>query len=146
MRQALYTQEIPEVTHHASGISFSPFIDLIETKEKGRGVIAARDIAVGTVLEISPVFVIPPVYYDIVKAFPFITHTFVWRDCLTDRSKKTGAIAYGLISFCNHARTPNAKISRDYQNKTIKLIAQKQIFRGEEITIKYNNVWFKVVK
>jgi SET domain-containing protein len=113
------------------------------TPKKGRGVFALLPVTTGQVIDSSPVLVIPSIYYDIVKGFPFISHTFVWRDNRKNRSHKSGAIVFGAMSFCNHANSPNAKIVKNYSDKIMYLKAIRPIAAGEEITIRYKNVWFQ---
>jgi SET domain-containing protein len=116
--------------------------DIRMTSNKGRGVFALYTIKPGQVIEESPVLVIPPIYYDIVKGFPFISHTFVWRDNQCNKSHKSGAIAFGVVSLCNHAQKANARVVKNFKLKNIYLRAIRPIQPGEEITICYKNVWF----
>lgn len=108
---------------------------------KGRGVCTMEKVREGDIIERLPVLVIEPEVYQMVRTLPFINHTFVWDD----GAKRAGAIGFGYSSLCNHSPEPNAIVKKDYANNAMELIALREIPEGEEVTIKYHNVFFKVV-
>lgn len=76
-----------------------------------------------------------------------IMYTFTWPRP-DDEGGDTAAIAFGLISMCNHApeaAQANAKLVRDHEAMHIDLVATRDIARGEEILISYASVPFEPV-
>ena len=74
-----------------------------------------------------------------------IMYTFAWHRPKADGGD-TAAIAFGLVSFCNHAPTPdkaNARLERDYDNLFLELWATKSISKDEEVLIRYESVPFE---
>ena len=56
-----------------------------------------------------------------------------------------GALALGLLTLCNHAQPPNARVDRNYDRHTLDLVALATIEPGEEVTIDYGcTLWFAV--
>ena len=122
-------------------IKGNPVITVKNYGPKGRGLCALEQIQEGTIIETLPVCVIQTDAYRHVKSLPFINHTFVWNK---HPDGETGAIGFGLASLCNHKDEPNAMIMKDFSSEVIQLVALKSINSDEEITIRYNNVPFKV--
>lgn len=123
-----------------------PFIYIDETEEKGRGVFCRENLEPDTLIEISPV--IPLSKADRIKIHETALHDyyFSWGE-----DQLSGAIALGYISVYNHSEQPNCIYEADFDNNTIKLITQKNIKAGEELTINYNldgnnenKLWFEV--
>lgn len=107
---------------------------LINTKEKGRGVIATAFISAGTVIERSPVV---PVDSLSLVGTRINDHAFAW-----DGSE---AIVFGLTSFVNHSNEPNCVLSYDYENLFIELVSKTGINASEELTYDYVcDLWFEV--
>lgn len=107
---------------------------IINTKEKGRGVIATAFIPAGTVIERSPVV---PVDSLSLVGTRINDHAFAW-DGLE-------AIVFGLTSFVNHSHEPNCVLSYDYENLFIELISKVDIKAKEELTFDYVcDLWFEV--
>jgi hypothetical protein len=112
-------------------------------KEKGRGLVAVQDHAPEELIERAPVFVVPADRFRVIcdpksSLGPLKARMVIWK-----KDDKTGqdiaCIAFGLLSFCNHDENPNASFQRDYETKTLALIATRAIAAGEEITVKYKN-------
>lgn len=73
-----------------------------------------------------------------------IMHTFTWDRPLTEGGQ-TAAIAFGLVSLCNHAsedEAANAGVRLDREGLSISLVASDDIQAGEEILIKYRSTPF----
>lgn len=62
--------------------------------------------------------------------------------------ENSGALAMGLMSFCNHSENPNAQIEKTVEGTDIifTLRALRDIVANEEITHNYGTVWFDLVK
>ena len=113
---------------------------IIETAEKGRGIIATKFIAKDTLLEISPVIRLTKMETDIVAKTQLDTYVFDWQEPPYD-----SAILLGVVFLVNHCSKPNAKFERDFVAKTMSLISISDINSMEEITINYNcDLWFEV--
>ena len=79
--------------------------------------------------------------------FEWITPNLKKKKFKNYESKKENeapqVIALGIISLVNHSDIPNADYSEDFENECIVLTANRNIKRGEEITIDYKcNIWF----
>ena len=93
----------------------------------GRGLFAERAFSPGeTLLAPCPVAVLERGDLSAETA----RYAFAWA-----RGRR--AIAFGLVSLCNHADTPNAAVESDFDARTITLTAAAPIAPGEEITIAY---------
>lgn len=118
-------------------------IEVRDAGARGRGVFALRSFAPGDVIETCPVIVIPAHELRLIDGTVLYSYYFGWPE--------GGAIAGGLGSFYNHADTPNARCSKDYQHRTINFVALEAIRPGEEITFRYNTggnetgLWFNPV-
>jgi SET domain-containing protein len=113
---------------------------------KGLGVFALRHIAMGELIEIAPVLIIPAcLEYQILEA-EISNYVFEWE-------KDDMAIALGYGSFYNHSYSPNAKYELQYQKGLIEFVAAREIDEGDEIKVNYNGspgdtspVWFDVLE
>lgn len=124
-----------------------PFIEIKQTKEKGLGVFATEDIAVNTLIEVSPVIVLNPADTKLIDKTYLYNYYFSWED-----DQKSSAIALGYVSIYNHQVDSNCIYETYFQDKIIKIISRKKILKGEELTINYNHdplsekkTWFEVV-
>ena len=120
---------------------------VVQVAGKGRGVIAARAIAAGELLERSPVLVIPAQQWSQVEHTTVYDFTFEWG---TDGAD--AAIVLGTGSIINHSYRPNAHFERRYQEGVVEFVALRAIAVGEEITVNYNGeiddlspLWFTPV-
>jgi SET domain-containing protein len=120
---------------------------VLQMGQRGRGVVAEADIPAGTLIERSPVLVIPP--GDRAAADPTIvfTYVFMWEHDTTEedlyRHEGRAGIALGYTSLLNHSYTPNCDFVRHIDELAIDLIAHRDIAAGEELTIDYQmTLWF----
>lgn len=118
--------------------------------EKGRGVIAARDIKKGEILDIANVIIITAKEFEQIEKTVLYNYVFDWGDP-ANPADNTLAIAMSPCEFMNHSYSPNARYKQDYEHKTIVFTAIKDIKQGEEITVNYNclpddtsPLWFSV--
>lgn len=96
-----------------------------------RGLLAARDLAVGEVIERCPVVLIPVVQEDALEATALANYYFLWTD-------EHYAMALGYGSLLNHSYNANACFERDFDNNIMIFRTAKAVRRGEELTINYN--------
>lgn len=115
---------------------------LAPVEGKGKGLVATRVFASGDIIELAPVLIVPAPNYRVLKASPSLApiraRTFTWIADNLDEKNNVGAIAYGLVTFCNHHADANAKAHKNYENETIELVAAKEIGVGDEILISYH--------
>ncbi|MGB3560879.1 MAG: SET domain-containing protein-lysine N-methyltransferase [Geitlerinemataceae cyanobacterium] len=117
-------------------------IEVQKIPPKGRGIIASQDIPKGTLIEAAPVGIIPlgkkPNKTDI-KVFKY---HFVPPGEYSNSTNVKRYLVFGLASLCNHAENSNACV--DWIEDEIGLwshfIAQKDINRGEEVTLFYTDI------
>ena len=113
-----------------------PYLIILPTDNKGRGVFATADIPAGTTIEISPVIVMEQkdrVHLDQTKLHDYI---FEWGGELLQC-----CVGLGYISIYNHAYLANCEYEMDFENKNISIKAVQFIKAGEELFINYNGDW-----
>ncbi len=111
-------------------------LHIATTPDKGRGVFVKCDVPAGALLEKAPVI-------------PFKAHE--WQGCAVgdyafawDTEDYSEAIAFGLVSLCNHSADPTGRIECNYAGRTISLFARMDLHKDQEITFAYGCVWFSV--
>ena len=111
----------------------SPSVRVRAIPGKGRGVVAARPLAKGEVIERDLVLVIPA------DEWPSIEETIVCRYCFSwPEGGEDAAIALGNGSFLNHSYAPNAVAWRKVRQRAIEFVALRDIDEDEEVTLNYN--------
>ena len=105
----------------------SHLVEIRNSRKKGRGVFARKDIKKGEIIERVPLLIVT---WDEIADSELADYAFV----LTD---KKVAIALGYGSLYNHSYAPNARYDDDGK-KTKVFSAVKNIKSGEEITVNYN--------
>ena len=117
-------------------------IEIRTSPTRGRGVFARAVIAPGTVIEAAPVIVIPAA--DCPALDRTIIHDYYFHWDGDPEGVGRGALGLGLVTLCNHASRPNAKVERNFAQHTLDLIATTPIVPGEEVTIDYRcELWFE---
>lgn len=110
---------------------------------KGRCLIAIERICRGELIEAAPVVVFSSDDARMIDQTPLFDYYFQWEGDI--KAGGTGAIAFGLVSLCNHAFEPNAIIRPNYDRNTLDLHAAANIAAGDEVTIRYCSLWFEPV-
>ncbi len=117
-------------------------IEIRTSPTRGRGVFARTAIAPGTVIEAAPVLVIPA--SDCPALDRTIIHDYYFHWDGDPEGVGRGALGLGLVTLCNHASRPNARVERNFARRTLDLIATGPIVAGEEVTIDYGGtLWFE---
>jgi hypothetical protein len=110
---------------------------------RGRGVFARTAIVSGTLIEAAPVIVIP--IADCPALDRTIIHDYYFHWDGDPEGEGRGALGLGLVTLCNHASRPNARVERNFARQTLDLIASSPIGPGEEVTIDYRcTLWFEL--
>jgi len=110
-----------------------PGLYIMEISDRGRGVFTSVDIQKDDVIEICPIIFIPKSELPIIHKTILHDYYFLWGEDMEDC-----AIALGYGSLYNHEIHPNANFILDIEEKTIDIVAIKDIEAGSEITINYH--------
>jgi uncharacterized protein len=117
-------------------------VEVCTSPERGRGLFAREPIAAGAVVEAAPVIIVPATECRLLDRTILHNYYFHW-DGDPDGVGR-GALGLGLVSLCNHASRPRARVDRNFARHTLDLIAITDIGPGEEITIDYGcELWFE---
>jgi hypothetical protein len=114
---------------------------------KGRGVLAARAIEAGEVVERAPVLIIPEEDRRAIDLTSVANYIFMWEHDTVAEDLYTGngraALVLGFTSLLNHSDNPNCDFVRYIDALAIDLVATRKISSGEELTIDYGlTLWF----
>ncbi len=110
-----------------------PSLYFMDSSLSGRGVFTSEPIPGGSLIEICPVIVIPEREVDVIHHTELHDYYFVWGE-----ENEQAAIALGYGSLYNHSFKPCAEFILDLDNRTIEVIALRDINPGEEITLNYH--------
>lgn len=118
-----------------------PWLFVNEVPGKGKGVFTREAIPADTVIEVSPVIVMPASDRPHLDKTLLHDYIFEWQDGC--------CMALGLIPMYNHSYKSNCEYFMDYEDRTIMVKTVIRIQPGEELTINYNGdfdngkkVWF----
>ena len=114
----------------------SSFLYVAQTENTGLGVFASADIEAGTIIESSPVLVMKKEDRKLLDQTVLHDYIFEWGE-----KKEMCCVGLGYISIYNHSYTSNCEYKMDFANKTISIVAVRNIESGEEIFINYNGDW-----
>jgi SET domain-containing protein len=113
---------------------------------KGRGMFATKKIKKGTIIEICPVIPIKKREWKDMDETILSHYAFEWGS-----TGKDACLVLGHGSIYNHSYDPNADNFNDMENVCMEFVATRDIAKGEEITINYNDddcwhepLWFHV--
>ena len=96
-----------------------------------RGLLAVRDIAVGEVIERSPVVLFRVEHERFLETSILRNYYYLWDE-------RSFALALGYGSLYNHSLHANVDFKCDFETQTITYTAAKPIRRGDELTVNYN--------
>jgi uncharacterized protein len=110
---------------------------------KGITLISDQGLSSGSIIVRTTAFEIAPSERLMIRNLEL--HKFVFvkpDDYAKDAANAAGFLAFGAMSFCNHANQPNAEIQWDQDINTtiISLVALNDIQSGDEITMRYANL------
>lgn len=109
------------------GLQQSTYLEVRQTKKKGRGVFARKLIPAGTEFERVPLLLVT---WDKISDSELADYVYAWTD-------KMCLVALGYGSLYNHSYKPNARYE-DINSRMKAFIALRDIQPGEEILINYN--------
>ena len=113
-----------------------PYLVILPSEERGKGVFTTADIQQGTILEISPVLVMGEEDRKLLDQTFLYDYIFEW-----EAEKKTCCMALGYIPMYNHASPSNCDYIMDFEYHTMSIMAVRDIQQGEELFINYNGAW-----
>ena len=106
---------------------------MAESPEKGRGMFTKELILANTIIEISPVIVMPAADRILLDKTLLHDYIFEWG---TDKTQC--CMALGFVPIYNHSYDSNCEYFMDYSTETIMLKTVRNIEAGEEVFINYN--------
>lgn len=116
------------------------------SKNRGRGVFTKKDIPANTIIEISPVVVLPVKEAKHILKTKMQNYVFCWGNS----ARKIG-VALGWGAIYNHSYASNAEYSANFKKNTLTIRTVRPIKKGTEIFVNYNcdhdskkPVWFDV--
>lgn len=121
-------------------------IRVIWVQGKGRAVIAKTNINKFELIEMSPTSEIPAEQIKLINNTDVFEYYFVNPEYYLKTNSNTnevgGYISFGLVSLCNHSKSPNAIVKwlHDDMGTWTELVALEAIKEGEEIEICYTNI------
>ncbi len=123
---------LPAAAQSARLASFP--VSVVLVPGRGRGVVAARPIAKGELIERAPVIVVDARELEAIRSTRLARYYFEWGE-----NEDQGAIVLGYGSLYNHSYEPCAEFEFRERDHAIDYVALRDIRAGEEITINYNN-------
>lgn len=121
--------------------------------KKGRGIFALVDFKEGDTIETSPVTIVSKAETDLFDndektgvTSIIDQYLLLWQEEIKGQEYCMG---HGYLMLYNHSETPSAMQKRDFDMKTISMVAARDIKAGEEITFDYGfeeheKPWFDV--
>ena len=105
----------------------------------GWGVFSSQSSPAGTVVERSPVIVMPASQRALLDQTRLHDYIFEWGET-SDPAKKC-AMAMGWVAVYNHSYQSNCEYEMDLVNELISIRTVRDISAGEELFINYNGDW-----
>lgn len=124
-----------------------PYLTIVDTPMKGRGVFTSEAIAAGTIVEISPVIVMSAEERVLLDQTRLHDYIFEWGP-----NRNQCCMSLGYVPVYNHSHNSNCEYEMDYETENISIKAMRDIDPGDELCINYNGdwndpapVWFQVL-
>lgn len=112
-----------------------PLLKIGTSPIHGRGLYARTRLPKGTTLLVTPLLVLSPDDTERLKATRLNDYVFWVQDAPDGRP--IHAVAFGMISMCNHRQPPNATFSADPDTMMVTLKAAEDLPAGAELFIDY---------
>lgn len=113
-----------------------PYLVILPSKQRGRGVYTQEPIPAETILEISPVIVMNS--DDRLHLDKTLLHDYIFE---WNGEAKQCCVALGYISIYNHSYAANCVYDMDIENEWMTIKSVREIQKGEELFINYNGSW-----
>lgn len=123
-----------------------PYIHILPSADRGRGIFTSSSIPKGTIVEVAPVIVMKT--QDRIFLDKTLLHDYIFE---WDMLKGLCCMALGYVPIYNHSYVSNCEYEMDLDHETISIKTVRSIAKGEELFINYNGsyndpkpVWFDV--
>ena len=113
-----------------------PCLYIGDSPGKGRGVFTSEPLAVGRLIENSPVIVLGREEKILLDKTLLHDYIFFWGE-----NESACCVALGYVSIYNHDYQSNAEYTMDFASSLIRINVVRPIKKGEEIFINYNGTW-----
>jgi uncharacterized protein len=107
-----------------------------ETLQKGFGIFTLENIEANTIIELSPVIVMPKKDKTLLDQTNLYYYIFDWGDDTNEC-----AMAMGYVPIYNHSYNSNCEYYMNFDEKTMFIQTVRDIKAEEELTINYNGTW-----
>lgn len=123
--------------HAVPPLGQHPLAEVRPSTRHGRGLFARRHLPLGTLIDRAPLLILSvPDTETILKT---LAGGYVFWIDEDEHRRDRAAIAFGLISMCNHEAAPSARFRVDRELAMVDLIAGREHDEGDEITIDYED-------
>ncbi len=112
----------------------------VEVKQSplhGRGLYATAPFESGALIARYPLLILSHEDTEILKETRLYHYVFYIDE--TSEGRMRAAIAFGMISMCNHSTDANAAFTVDAEHSVVTLETRRAIAEGEEILIDYED-------
>lgn len=113
-----------------------PGLVIKNTAGKGRGIFTEKLIPAETIIEVSPVIVMPQDDRPHIDKTLLHDYIFEWG-----QDKSQCCMALGLVPVYNHSYESNCEYFMDYETEMIMIKTVREVAAGEELSINYNGDW-----
>jgi SET domain-containing protein len=110
-----------------------PCLIIAPTAQMGRGVFTLEALAADTLVEISPVIVLPEKDRKLLDQTLLHYYIFEWGE-----DQRGCCVALGYVSLYNHSFESNCEYEMDVESQMIRIKTMRTIEAGEELFINYN--------
>ncbi|MDX1291409.1 MAG: SET domain-containing protein-lysine N-methyltransferase [Hyphomonas sp.] len=126
---------------HKTGYA-SP-VEVRQSPFHGRGLFAAVSFEAGELIGTCPLLILSE--DDTAAIRGTLVHHYVFHVDENAQGRMRAAVAFGLISMCNHSPDANADFTVDAATQTVTLSARKDIAADTEILIDYEEFASEIV-
>ena len=113
-----------------------PYIHILPSRARGRGLFTTSEISEGTIIEVAPVILMSAADRVLLDKTLLHDYIFEWDD-----NKEWCCMALGYVPIYNHAYQANCDYEMDFEHQTITIKSVRDIAKGEELFINYNGSW-----
>ena len=113
-----------------------PYLFIGTSAGKGRGVFTRERIPANTVIEISPVIVMPAA--DRIHLDQTLLHDYIFE---WGKEEDQCCMALGMVPIYNHSYNANCEYFMQYDDETILVKTVRVVAKDEELFINYNGDW-----
>jgi uncharacterized protein len=113
-----------------------PCLFIAPVEGMGRGVFSAEELDAETVIEVSPVIVMPLEQRRLLDQTLLHDYIFEWGE-----DPRQCCMALGYVPLYNHSYSSNCEYEMDFDHELIRVHTVRAIKAGEQLFINYNGDW-----